>query len=150
MPRYCRIENNAVVEIGAFDSIEGRFHDSLMWAESETAELGDIYSNGTFTKPVIPEKSTEQLMQEIVTATQQRLYDFAKTRNYDGILSACTYATSTVSKFQIEGQYCVNARDATWSTLYQLFDDVANGVTPIPASFDDMEPLLPVLEWPTA
>ena len=92
--------------------------------------------------------TTEQLQQTIVTATQQRLDDFAKTRNYDGILSACTYATSTVIKFQVEGQYCVNARDATWATLYQLFDDVTNGIKPMPASFNDVEPLLPILEWP--
>ena len=45
------------------------------------------------------------LQQSIVQATQARLDDFARTRSYDGILSACTYATSTVPKFQAEGQY---------------------------------------------
>lgn len=91
---------------------------------------------------------TKELQDKIVKDTQSRLDDFAKTRNYDGILSACTYATSTVPKFQAEGQYCVNARDATWATLYQLFDDVTSGIKPMPASFADVEPLLPVLEWP--
>lgn len=91
---------------------------------------------------------TESLQGSIVSSIQHRLDAFAKTRNYDGILSACTYATSTVPKFQTEGQYCVNARDATWSTMYQIFDDVTNGVKPMPASFADIEHLLPVLEWP--
>ena len=42
------------------------------------------------------EELAEQLYKEVVDATQRRLDDFARTRNYDGILSACTYATSTV------------------------------------------------------
>lgn len=92
---------------------------------------------------------SQALQSSIIAETQIRLDDFAKTRNYDGILSACTYATSAVPKFQAEGQYCVNARDATWSSLYQLFDDVTNGVKPMPPSFSDIEPLLPALEWPT-
>jgi hypothetical protein len=88
------------------------------------------------------------LQESVVAATQARLDDFAKTRNYDGILSACTYATSAIPKFQTEGQYCVNARDDTWVTCYQLFDDVMNGIKPMPASFADVGPLLPPLEWP--
>lgn len=90
----------------------------------------------------------EQLKQEIIYATQRHLDDFARTRNYDGILSACTYATSTVPKFQAEGQYAVNARDNTWATLYTLMDDVHAGNWQMPTSFADVEPLLPTLTWP--
>lgn len=91
---------------------------------------------------------TTALIDSITKSTQQRLDDFARTRNYDGILSACTYATSTVEKFQIEGQYCVNARDATWATLYAIMSEVEAGTRPMPTGFADVEPLLPVLEWP--
>ena len=85
----------------------------------------------------------------IVEQTQQRLDDFAKTRNYDSILSACTYATSTIPKFASEGQYAVNARDNTWATLYIIMGEVQAGTRPMPTSFADVEPLLPVLTWPT-
>lgn len=88
------------------------------------------------------------LQERVVTATQQRLDDFARTRNYDGILSACTYATSAVPKFQAEGQYAVQVRDATWAALYALLDEVQAGTRPVPASFADVEPMLPPLEWP--
>ena len=84
----------------------------------------------------------------IVQAVQQRLDDFAKTRNYDGILSACTYATSTIAKFKAEGQAAVDLRDATWATLYQIMDDVEAGKRPMPSGYSDIEPLLPVLTWP--
>ncbi|QEW06351.1 hypothetical protein [Nitrincola iocasae] len=79
---------------------------------------------------------------------QQRLDDFARTRNYSGIMSACTYATSTVPKFATEGQHCVNLRDATWAAAYQLLDEVLAGTRPMPSSIADIESDLPVLEWP--
>lgn len=84
----------------------------------------------------------------IVAATQSSLDTFAQTRNYDGILSACTYATSSVPKFAAEGQYCVDARDATWATLYTIMGEVLAQTRPMPESFADVAPLLPVLEWP--
>jgi hypothetical protein len=88
------------------------------------------------------------LQSDIVMFTQKRLDDFAKTRNYDGILSACTYATSTVPKFAAEGQYAVNARDNTWATLYTALGEVQAGTRSMPTSFADVEPLLSVLTWP--
>lgn len=100
-------------------------------------------------EPVLPYvKTPEALQAEIVAATQARLDAFARTRNYDGILSATTYATSTVPKFQAEGQYAVNARDNTWATLYAFMADVQAGTQPMPSGYVDIEPLLPALEWP--
>lgn len=90
----------------------------------------------------------QALQDSIVQQTQQRLDDFARTRNYDGILSACTYATSAVPKFAAEGQYAVQARDATWAALYQFMADVQAGTQPVPTGFEDVEPLLPPLAWP--
>ena len=92
---------------------------------------------------------SDKVQAEIVTATQQRLDDFARTRNYDGILSLCTYATSTVQKFQAEGQYGVTARDATWAKLYEMLAQVEAGTRPVPGGYADIEPELPVLAWPT-
>jgi hypothetical protein len=92
--------------------------------------------------------AAQALQDSIVSQTQDRLDNFARTRNYDGILSLCTYATSAVPKFQAEGQYGVNARDNTWATLYQILGEVQAGTRPIPSGFADIEPDLPALEWP--
>ena len=93
-------------------------------------------------------KLLELKTNEAIGKVQQRLDDFARTRGYDGIMSACTYATSTNAKFAAEGQYCVGARDATWATLYQILDEVLAGTRPMPTGYADIEPELPVLEWP--
>ena len=86
--------------------------------------------------------------ERIVETTQERLDVFAKTRNYDGILSLCTYATSTNAKFQEEGQYGVEARDATWAKLYEILAEVEAGTRPVPSGYANIEPELPALQWP--
>lgn len=90
----------------------------------------------------------EVLKDEIVRDTQKHLDQFAMTRGYDGILSACTYHSSAVTKFQVEGAYCVQARDATWAKLYEMLDEVTAGTRPVPSGFADVLPELPTLAWP--
>ena len=90
------------------------------------------------------------LQENIVAQTQQRLDDFARTRGYDGILSAATYATSTSPKFAAEGRCCVEARDATWARLYAILAEVEAGQRPAPSGFADIENELPPLVWPDA
>ena len=113
-------------------------------ADFDPERMADyVYADGILALPDPP-----SLQAMVVQATQERLDDFARTRNYDGILSACTYATSMVPKFATEGQYAVQVRDATWAALYALLAEVQAGTRAAPESFDDVQPLLPVLEWP--
>lgn len=93
-------------------------------------------------------KLIELLQLKIMTATQQRLDDFARTRNYDGIISLCTYATSQNVNFKAEGQYGVAARDATWSKLFDIFATVEPEKKPAFTSYADIKDHLPVLAWP--
>ena len=58
-------------------------------------------------------------------------------------------ATSTNAKFQAEGQYGVEARDATWAKLYEIMAEVKAGTRPMTAGYNEIEPELPALEWST-
>lgn len=89
-----------------------------------------------------------QLIDSILDAAQKYLDDFAQTLFYDNILSACTYATSSVLKFKVEGQYAVDMRDLTWGTLYQILLEVQSGTRPVPSGFAELLPELPELAWP--
>jgi hypothetical protein len=112
------------------------------------AGAGDCeYINGFVHRIVVP-RPAEEVQAEIVDATQRRLDDFARSRNYDGILSACSYATSTVPKFRAEAEYCVQARDATWAAMYQVLAEVQAGTRPMPSGFADVAAALPPLVWP--
>lgn len=94
-----------------------------------------------------PEEQQAALLAAFTNAIQAHLDTFARTRNYDGILSAATYATSTVPKFAAEGQYAVEARDATWAASYVILDDVQSGRRPMPTP-EEVISELPVLAWP--
>lgn len=96
----------------------------------------------------VDQPTQQQIADQFTAAIQQRLDDFARTRNYDGILSACTYATSTVAKFKTEGQACVNLRDATWAAAYTILANVQAGKRPMPTSIADIEADLPAAVWP--
>lgn len=65
------------------------------------------------------------------TAIQGWLDGLARALNYDGILSACSYAVDlTTPKFQSEGQAFLRLRSKVWARCYVL---LANPPTPIPS-----------------
>jgi hypothetical protein len=95
----------------------------------------------------IMQSKVVKIKAEITQAVQQRLDAFAQTRNYDSILSACTYASSTVQQFAYEGQQCIDLRDTTWGALYDIMRGVELGNRPMPQSYTDIEAELPICEW---
>ena len=94
-----------------------------------------------------PPPTPEQIVAQYTAGVQQHLDTFARTRSYDGILSAATYATSTVPKFKAEGQYAVEARDATWAKCYEILAAVEGGTSPMPTEAELLSEL-PALVWP--
>ena len=107
----------------------------------------DILSIPTAPEPIPEPPTPGQIIAQCTGAVQQHLDTFARTRNYDGILSAATYATSQVPKFKAEGQYAVEARDATWAKCYEVLAAVEAGSRPIPTP-DELIAELPALVWP--
>lgn len=125
------------------------------WVIKDDGE-GPFIANWNYHKPqpsLTQLKSAEILIvqQEVISrytaGVQKHLDDFARTRNYDGILSASTYATSQVPKFQAEGQYAVTARDNTWAAAYELLAEVEAGTRPMP-TLEEVIAALPELVWP--
>ena len=94
-----------------------------------------------------PEEERAALQKQAADAIQARLDAFARTRGYDGILSAATYAVSANPQFALEGGYCVAARDLTWAKGYEILGAVMAGEREVPTLrelFDE----LPALVWP--
>lgn len=117
--------------------IDGQSHGKLIQADASG-------------RPILvdpPPPTSEQIISLYTGSVQQRLDTFARTHNYDGILSAATYATSQVPKFKAEGQYAVEARDATWAKCYEVLAAVEAGSRPMP-TLDELLAELPVLTWP--
>ena len=121
-------------------------HQALLEGQSK----GKIISADKNGKPVLkdpPPPTPEQIIAQYDAAIAQRLDDFAKTLNYTNIMSAATYATSTVPKFKAEGQYALEARDATWAKFYEVLAAVESGSRPMP-TLEELLAELPTLTWP--
>ena len=142
MARYAIIEDGVVTNLV---EASAKFAKSQDWIACPEAGIGWWWDGEQFVPPAPEPIPPDQLLAQIVQATQTRLDAFAQGRNYDGILSACSYATSTVPKFQAEGQYCVQARDATWAALYAILAQVQAGERPLPQGYAALEAQLPIL-----
>lgn len=103
------------------------------------------YVDGSFVftdKPPVP--LTEL---DYVFAVQRMLDNKAEERNYNGILSLCTYATSKNSKFSAEGQAGVVWRDAAWATCYEVLAEFMAGKRQQP-TVDELIAAIPAMVWP--
>lgn len=92
-------------------------------------------------------KTEEQIIQTFTSVIQSKLDEFARTRGYDNIFTACTYITSPNTKFALEAQDCVDLRDAMWAQCYQILAEVKANIRPMPVSIDALLAELPVLVW---
>lgn len=101
---------------------------------------------GSFPKPLEP-PTPNQIITALVLAVQSHLDSTARTHGYEGILSACTYATDTHPPFQAEGQACVNWRGAVWSMCYAIMAEVQAGAMPVPTEAELIS-MLPAMVWP--
>lgn len=81
-----------------------------------------------------------------INSVQAMLDVAAQTRGYDGILSACTYATSSNTQFAAEGQACVYWRDSVWSKCYEILAEVQSG-TRQPPTITELLIEMPNITW---
>lgn len=116
------------------------------WVAAPAGEVygGFLYSDGVFAAPL---PSLDQLKYSVIQGAQLLLDEFARSRGYDDILSACSYASSAVPSFAAEGQRCMELRDQMWTKLNQMLMEVESGKRPVPAKLDDVLIDLPVLAW---
>lgn len=137
-----RYFQNKAGDVFGYDETQQEFIDDCLADKKTWNEITGAWP------PPPPPPTAEETLFAFTSAIQKHLDDFARTRNYDNALSACTYAASQVTRFATEGQYMVVARDMVWTTAYQILADVESGARPMP-SIEDVIAELPQLTWPS-
>jgi len=124
-------------------------------SESRELFISDVEVNAThiinnvpvtITPEPIPPTEAE-IIASLTKAVQGHLDSTARTRNYDGILSLCSYATSLDPVFHAEGQAGVEWRDAVWRMAYVIMAEVKAGTRPVPTPGELID-ALPEMLWP--
>lgn len=132
---------------GAIETSNGSQHFSTDLADvqpfidaynAEAARLAAI---------VAPPPTPEQVVANLTSAVQAYLDTTARTRNYDGILSLCSYAASAHPKFGAEGLAGVAWRDAVWAACYSIMADVQAGTRAVPTAAQLLAEMPPMV-WP--
>ncbi len=95
---------------------------------------------------VVP-RPADQIVFNLTNVVQLYLDATARQRNYDGILSLCSYAASANPKFGPEGLAGVAWRDAVWASCYAILAAVQVGQRAMPTA-DELLAELPAMVWP--
>lgn len=138
-----------VCRVDPFTLFEPAFAASMVECPPDTQQ-GWTYLDGVFSPPEEvspPAKTEEQVKAEILAQVQENLDNFAREKNYDGILSLASYKDSTNPTFAAQAVKGIYLRDTSWATLYSILAQVDAGEMPQPNSYTDIAHLLPVLTW---
>lgn len=87
-----------------------------------------------------------QIIAGLTLVVQNHLDDTVRTRNYDTIVSCCSYAGSADSVFHAEGVAALAWRDDVWRDCYSLIPQVLAGTIPVPTA-PELIAMLPTLTW---
>mgnify|MGYP003294663800 CR=1 FL=1 len=151
MIKYAKIENAETHTVSIGTGTNTKFYKSI---GMELMDVEQGYDGNWYVEGYAPIKPLEERIEETYkdfdSRVEKRLNDFAATRRYSSINSACSYSTSTDAQFKLEGEYCVSIRDLTYRKCYDLLEEymplVLSGEREIP-TWEEIEAQLPELKW---
>lgn len=164
MKTYARLDAGVLIEMmaAAIDENGNEIDIAKRFTPEFVATLVDIsgqnpmpaigwsYADGKFTAPAPLTLTSAEIAAAKVAVVQAFMDAQARTRNYDDIKTACTYADEpAVPKFQAEGQAFRSWRSLAWEKCYEILDAVNAGTQAIPTD-DELIAALPALALPTS
>lgn len=78
---------------------------------------------------------------------ERKMDAFAAIKRYNGIASACSYATSSISAFKADADKCVDIRDRTLMALYDYLNKLVEGAVAVPKTTAEIDAILPEMVW---
>ena len=129
------------------ETIEQEGQEQLIWTATERfipdSALTLVEVQADFFNLFVDAPGTQAMLTK---AVQDYMDATVQDRGYDGIATACTYATSTDTTFAAEGTACVAWRDKVWRHCYDTLAEVLAGERDIPTT-EELIAELPELVW---
>ena len=91
---------------------------------------GDFGTVQEYVEPIVPEPTQEELKALFISSIQNLFDSKAKEKDYDSILSACSYAGYD-NPFRAEGEAYGVWRADCWQVGYQILAEVEAGTKPM-------------------
>lgn len=108
----------------------------LLWEGKETLSPNDI-----------PPQAVKALFGLASAAVTKQLDDFAKTKDYDNIVSLCSYLDDPDENLDKEGRRGRLLRSQAWTSMREFQSKVLTGEIPIPRTEKELLPCVPELTW---
>jgi hypothetical protein len=132
--------------------------EAAQWCNENRAYIEEIAPQNDvrrFQIVGIPEPTFEEQVEAAYQAfdsyVEKRLNDFAATRRYASIYTACNARDLQIEKYAAEGAYCFKMWGETYAKCEELvaeyMPEVLAGKRPIP-TWKEIEAQLPPLVWP--
>jgi hypothetical protein len=116
-----------------------------MWINSQ----GQIYAGDCIpgdkaaTAAQVAAWQTPITLSQYESAVQNNLDAYAETWGYNNLLSAASYANSTVAQYKADATALIAWRDATWQMVESLQAQLADGTVQLPATSAAFLAMLP-------
>lgn len=88
-----------------------------------------------------------QIQRDAKHFAQAILDEFAEARKYSSIVTLCSYINSSNPVYRAEAQQGIEARDAIWASLFDVFSKIDSGELPKPKSSAELTENLVRPEW---
>jgi hypothetical protein len=87
------------------------------------------------------------ILSTVMDQAQAALDKFAQDRGYGGIISVCTYDSSSIPRYAQDALRARTLRDQWWQELNVMHAEILAGTRPEPNGLADLLPDLPALTW---
>lgn len=127
-----------IVPVGA----EFPTHPSMRWVDAPDDVAHDTHHWDGMAVVSNPAPPADEIAAALESSVQAHLDATARTRRYDNIVSACSYA-GAANRFQTESVAFIQWRAAVWDYCYAALDAVLAGTRAVPTA-DELIAELPV------
>jgi hypothetical protein len=93
-----------------------------------------------------PQPTIEEQLKHLSSVVRMHMHTKVQEKDYDNIISACSYISSTNDQFREEAQKCIEWRDNVWEMFHAITQDVHSRLIEVPTE-EDLIKMLPELIW---